>query len=97
MLAQGPEGGHAYNVYWDDVHDCIRWADAQQGVVGDWPPLELERRFPRPSAILLFSERNRLMFDIDEAQALASKTLGSSGETGSIVCRAISRWMAMLG
>jgi hypothetical protein len=52
ILAHGPEGGHAFNAYWDEGSRSVRWADAQQGVIGDWPPEEFVTRFPRWRAIM---------------------------------------------
>jgi hypothetical protein len=43
--------GHAFNVYWDNASGRVRWADAQRGVVGDWPPDELAAAFPCSSVM----------------------------------------------
>lgn len=43
--------GHAFNAFWDAGTERVRWADAQAGVVGDWPPGRLAERFPRAMSV----------------------------------------------
>jgi len=55
--ADGIRGGHAFNLYFSDKHNAVRYADNQRGAEGDLRP-DLEERFPRARAII-FDRRNR--------------------------------------
>lgn len=59
VLGFGPEGGHAFNAYWDDDRRAVRWADGQVGLTGEWPPGDLSARFPDVRAIV-FDEPRRI-------------------------------------
>ncbi len=58
LFGWGPGGGHAFNAYFDADLGRVRWADAQNHVIGNWPPDELSRRLPDCRAIL-FERRDR--------------------------------------
>ena len=55
VAGTGPSGGHAFNAFWDG--EAVRLADAQQGIIDEWPPLQYEQDFPCSRAIL-FPRRN---------------------------------------
>ena len=59
VMATGAEGGHAFNAYWDEGQGKVRWADAQAGVVADWPPAEYANRFPTCRSIFFDQEVRR--------------------------------------
>lgn len=51
VFAFGSADGHAFNAYTDDAGD-VRWADAQSGETGAWPPGHLRAAFPTTRAIV---------------------------------------------
>lgn len=51
VFGYGDGGGHAFNAYWDQRRGSVRWADAQAGTTGDWPPDEHAEQFPTLNAI----------------------------------------------
>lgn len=63
LMASGRNRGHAFNAFFDYDTGRVKWADAQQGIIGDWPPpihVHPLGHYTKLSALYFGAERRQL-------------------------------------